>query len=105
MLPRHQGHIDQHILHKDAVAHGGVADEDVGDRAHDLAVLNNGGAAHALNDSSRGGQKIGIGYGHGEALGARSVPIDIGDFYVVLLNLIGVQGAKDIGVTLLDFIA
>lgn len=36
----------EHILNKDAVACGGVADEDVGNGAHDLAVLDNGAARH-----------------------------------------------------------
>ena len=36
----------QHILGKDAVAAGGIAHKDVGDGADELAVLDNGAAAH-----------------------------------------------------------
>ena len=42
--PCHQGHINQHILGKDAVAGGGGVDQHVGDGSHQLAVLNDGGA-------------------------------------------------------------
>lgn len=36
----------EHIFDENAVAAGGVADEDVGDGADDLSVLNDRGAAH-----------------------------------------------------------
>ena len=36
----------QHLFDKDAVAGGGVGDENVGDRADDLAVLQDGATAH-----------------------------------------------------------
>ena len=38
-------HADQHVFHKDPVAHGGIVDQHVGDCSHDLAVLDNGAAA------------------------------------------------------------
>ena len=36
----------EHILNENAVARGGVADEDVGDGADELSVLDDGAAAH-----------------------------------------------------------
>ena len=42
-LLRHSG---EHIFDENAVAAGGVAHKDVGHRADELAVLNNGAAAH-----------------------------------------------------------
>ena len=38
-------HLREHILNKDAVAAGGVRDHHVGDRANELAILDDGGAA------------------------------------------------------------
>lgn len=43
----------QHVFNKDSVSSGAVLDEDVGDCADDLAVLDDGAAAHSLYDSSR----------------------------------------------------
>ena len=43
-LTQRRGHIFEHIFNKDAVARRGVADEDVCDRPHDLAVLHDGAA-------------------------------------------------------------
>ena len=37
----------QHILNKDTVAHCGVVHKDMGDCAHQLAVLDDGATAHA----------------------------------------------------------
>ena len=45
-LPHQYGRIDEHILDKDTVANGGIVDQDVRHRAHDLAVLNDRAAAH-----------------------------------------------------------
>ena len=92
LLSRHHRHVHQHILQKDPVPRGGIVDENVGDRAHDLAVLNDGASAHALHDAPRNGQEIGVGDRDGKALGALGVPIDIGDLYVILLDLVGIQG-------------
>ena len=39
-------HADQHVFHKDPVAHGGIVDQHVGDCSHDLAVLDDRRAAH-----------------------------------------------------------
>ena len=39
-LCRQLAHLIQHIFNKYTVSRGGVVDEDVGDSAHELAVLN-----------------------------------------------------------------
>lgn len=44
VLPQRLWHIFKHILNKDAVARGGVADEHMRDRPHDPAVLHDGAA-------------------------------------------------------------
>ena len=36
----------QHIFDEDSVSRGGIVDQHVGDRSHELAVLNDGGARH-----------------------------------------------------------
>ena len=36
----------EHILNEDAVARGGISDHHVSNRSHELAVLNDGRAAH-----------------------------------------------------------
>ena len=38
-------HADQHVFHKDPVAHGGIVDQHVRYRADKLAVLDDGAAA------------------------------------------------------------
>ena len=42
--PRQVPHLGEHFLDEDAVAHGGVVDELVGDGTDQLAVLQNGRA-------------------------------------------------------------
>ena len=42
----------QHLFDEDAVAAGGVVDEDMGDRADEFAVLENGRAAHPLHNAA-----------------------------------------------------
>ena len=39
-------HLIEHIFDEDAISRGGVADEDVGDGADELSVLDDGAAAH-----------------------------------------------------------
>ena len=51
-------HICQHIFDKNTVAHGGVVDKDMGDCADELAVLDNGGAGHSLNDAPGGAEHL-----------------------------------------------
>ena len=46
------GSMRKHIFNKYPVAFGGVLDEDVGDGADEFAVLDDGAAAHALDDAS-----------------------------------------------------
>ena len=53
----------QHIFDEDPVAFGGFVDKNVGDGADDLAVLQNGAAAHSLHDPARLGQQLGVGDG------------------------------------------
>ena len=43
-LPRQHRHIGEHILEEDPVTRGGIVDQNMGDGAHDLAVLDDGGA-------------------------------------------------------------
>ena len=40
----HHRHIDQHVFKEDAVPRGGIVDENVGDRADELSVLDDGRA-------------------------------------------------------------
>lgn len=49
--PQHLRHHPQHILNKDPIPRRGVVDEHVGHCPHQLAVLNDGRAAHALHDA------------------------------------------------------
>ena len=44
-LSRHHWHIHQHIFEEYAVARGGIVDQHVGDRADELAVLDNRASA------------------------------------------------------------
>ena len=50
----------QHMLQQDAVALGGVVHQHMGDRAHQPSVLEDGAAAHALDDAARRLQESGI---------------------------------------------
>ena len=45
-LAQHPRHLPQHILNEDPVPRRGIADQHVGHGAHELAVLDDGGAAH-----------------------------------------------------------
>ena len=51
----------QHIFNKDAISGSGVVDENVGDSADEFAVLDNGTAAHTLDDAAGGGEQIRVG--------------------------------------------
>ena len=68
----------EHIFDKYAVAAGGVADEDVGDCADELAVLDYRASAHALNDSARLRDEGGVGYFDGETAAAACRGVDRG---------------------------
>ena len=50
-----------HPLGKAAVAFGGVVDEDMGDGADKITVLNDGTAAHALDDAAGFFQQVWVG--------------------------------------------
>ena len=54
------GGLGQHILRQDAVTAGGVVHEYVGDSAYQLAVLEDGAAAHTLDDTAGGIQQAGV---------------------------------------------
>ena len=45
VLPREIAHLIQHIFNKNSVARGGIADEDVSDRADEVPILNDRAAA------------------------------------------------------------
>ena len=47
-----------HIFHKDPVPSGAVLDKHVGHGSDELSVLDDGAAAHALDDSAGEGQKF-----------------------------------------------
>ena len=51
----------QHILYKNAISRCGIIDEDMGHCADEVTVLDNGRAAHALDDAAGGFQQLGIG--------------------------------------------
>ena len=59
----------QHPVDVQPVALGWVADEHVGYRADDPAILDNGAAAHALHDAAGDGQQVGVGDLDDHALG------------------------------------
>lgn len=42
----------QHVFNKDSISSGAVLDEDVGDCADELTVLDNGAAAHSLDNTA-----------------------------------------------------
>jgi len=65
----------------------------VGDRTDELAVLDDGRAAHALDDPPRFGKKGFVGDFDGEAFIGGGVPLDRGDPNFVLLGSIALQGA------------
>ena len=60
-------HARQHIINEDSISRGGIVDQNMGDGADELAVLDDGAAAHTLDDAAGFGDQIGIGDGHGEA--------------------------------------
>ena len=48
----------QHIFYKDSVASGWVIHQHMGHRAHQLPILNDRTAAHALDDAAGGGEQL-----------------------------------------------
>ena len=72
----------------------------MGHRPHELAVLDDGAAAHALDDAPCLLDQGGIRDRQGEAFGARSGAVDGGDLHAVLPHLAVVQGAEDGGIPL-----
>ncbi len=43
LSPHRNRHADQHIFEEDPIAGGGIIDQHMGDGAHQLSVLNDGG--------------------------------------------------------------
>ena len=63
-----EGYHVEHVFDEDAVAGRRIVDENVSDRSDELAVLNDGRAAHALHDTARYGEQVGVGNVYGKAL-------------------------------------
>ena len=103
-LPRQERHISEHVFGENAVSRGGIVDQDVRHRTHNLPILDDRGAAHSLNDTARDREQVGVGHGHGEAFRTICVAVDIRDLYVVAVDLVGVERREDIGVTLFDLV-
>ena len=60
-------HLIEHIFNENSVPRGGIVDQHVGDRSHQLTVLNYGRATHTLNDTARLLYQRGVGDLDGEA--------------------------------------
>ena len=57
VLSRQVAHLIQHIFNEDPVARGGGVHKDMSHSAHQLAVLNDRTAGHALDDATGGGKE------------------------------------------------
>ena len=65
-------------------------------RADQLAVLDDGAAAHALHDAAGRVQQARIGYAQHHAFGGGSVLLaDVGDFDSIFLHAASADGAED----------
>ena len=65
--------LQEHILRQNAVALGGIIYQNMGHCAHQLAVLQNGAAAHALDNPAGGFQQAGVGHLEHQVPGIRAV--------------------------------
>ena len=54
--------MSQHILHQNPIPPRRILDKNVRDRTDELAVLDDGAAAHALDDPAGQGKKVRIGH-------------------------------------------
>ena len=72
----------------------------MGHRPHELAVLDDGASAHALDDAPCLLDQGRIRDRQGEAFGACGGAVDGGDLHLVLPHLAVIQGAEDGGVPL-----
>ena len=57
----------KHIFDEDTVPRGGIVDQNMRDRPHELAVLDDRGARHSLNDTACLFDQRGVGDLDGEA--------------------------------------
>src|SRR5574344_1545211 len=87
----------QHILGKNTVALSGVVDHHMGHSAHQLAVLQNGAAAHALHYAAGGLQQLRVGNAQEQAAGRILVTVDLDDLHLILPDLITADGGTDHG--------
>ena len=96
-------HILKHIFNENSIPRRGVADQHVRDCADKPPVLNDRGAAHALDDAACFGKEGGVGDGDGKAFGAFGIGVDVGDFDLVVAGSGAVQGATEKGFAFCDF--
>ena len=95
----------EHIFNENSVSRGGIIYKNVRYRAHTLSVLNDGRARHSLHDAACFFDEAWVGDLYGEALGGGGFPIDIADADAIAADLVVVERAKDIGITLGDLVA
>ena len=89
----------KHIFGKDGVAFGGVVDEDVGDRADEFAVLHDGCTAHALYDTARDGEQIGVGDLHNHTARTGGITVtDLGNLNIVPFRFCTRYRSVDLGI-------
>ena len=92
----------EHVFNENAISRGGVIDEDVGDSADKLAVLDDRRTRHALHDAARLFDQRGVGHLDRKALGAGGTFVNIGNADAVLAGTRSVQRAKNVRLALLD---
>ena len=97
LLCRKIPHLVEHIFNENAVAGGGVVDKNVGHGADQLAVLENGTAAHTLNDAAAFFQQVGVGDLDGEAFIGKRVTVNIRDLDLVPAYAADVQRTVEPG--------
>ena len=79
--------MSQHILHQNPISPRRILNKNVRDCSDEFSVLDDGAAAHALDDPAGQGQKFGIGYADDHVL----VVAVGGMVYFLNLNLIVFQ--------------
>ena len=86
----------EHVFNENPVPRCRIVDENVGDGTDELAVLNDGGAAHALYDAAGLFQELSIGHFDGEAFAAFGVAVDIGDLHLISADAVVVKSAQNV---------